>query len=35
MNAKHFRADPRTLVTIGERPVDIHSMSKSMSVQID
>jgi len=35
MNAKRFRASPRSLVTIRERLVDIHSRSRSMSVQID
>ncbi len=35
MNAKRFRASARSLVTIRERPVDIHSKSRPMSVQID
>ncbi len=35
MNAKRFCASPRTLVTIRERPVDIHSRGESLSVQID
>jgi hypothetical protein len=35
MNAKRFRASPRTLVTFRERPVGIHSRSRSISVQID
>jgi hypothetical protein len=35
MNAKSFRTSPRPLVTIRERPVDFHSRSRLMSVQID
>lgn len=35
MNAKRFRASARSLVTIRERPVEHHSKSRPMSVQID
>ena len=35
MNAKRFRASACSLVAIRERPVDIHSKSRPMRLQID